>query len=841
VTHAGELPIDAVLDRVIAAARARRAVVVEAAPGAGKTTRVPPALLGATAGKVLVLEPRRLAARMAAARVAAERDESLGDTVGYEVRFERRGGPNTRLWYLTEGILTRRLAGDGGLASVGAVVLDEIHERHLQGDVALALVGALRRERPDLVVVAMSATLETGPLAALLDAEIVRCPVRQHEVIVEHTAVDARTDREPLERRVAMAVRRLVRDGLDGHVLVFLPGAAEIRRAADACRAVAAQARLEVLPLHGELSAREQDRAVAPSARRKLVLATNVAESSITIDGVAAVVDSGLVKRAEHAPWSGLTRLRLVPTSQASAEQRAGRAGRTRAGRCVRLYDEHDHRRRAAHDAAEILRADLSEAVLTLAAAGVREPESLAWLDPPPAVALAAAQRLLRALGALDPGGALTDVGRRMARYPLHPRLGRVLVEAERRGALGEACAVVALLGERGGTVARAPLGRDRERTVSLWVELDRFEEAAEKASSPHVLDSLGVDRVALTAAVRARDQLLRIARAARPTGGEAPAANALARALLAGHPDRVGRAVGGSDARRRRLALATGGTAELEDAEALGRAGWTLVLDARERGAAPPAVRLAIPLEPDDLLEMGDRVGVRTELLFAHERGRVERVEELRYDELVLEETREPAPPGPETARVLAAAARRAGWPAIAGDEIARLVTRSAVAARHGSVPRLGEAALESALDRLCARANSLAALTPGALAAEIDAGLTPSERKALAALAPDTVRVGNRALCIDYPAGAAPFVAAPLQDFFGMRETPRICGGALELVVHLLAPNGRAVQVTTDLASFWQRHYPELRRELSRRYPKHHWPDDPVTAKPVRLRRHA
>src|SRR5919205_1936508 len=368
------LPVDEILPAAVEVLRRGRSLVVEAPPGAGKTTRLPPALLDAGVageGDVLVLEPRRLAARMAARRVAEERGERLGETVGYQVRFEEVSSRATRLRFLTEGVLTRRLLADPQLKGVGCVVLDEFHERHLQADLALALLKRLQKtSRPDLKLVAMSATLDAAPVARYLDdCPVLRSEGRRFEVAVEHLA---RHDERPLEVQVEAAVRRLVHEGLDGHVLVFLPGAASIRKAQHECARVAAEHDLLVLPLHGELPAAEQDAAVRPSDRRKLILSTNVAETSVTIEGVAAVVDSGLARVATHSPWSGLPRLVVSRVSRASAVQRAGRAGRTRPGRCLRLYTRHDHDGRPEHDVPEIRREDLAETALVLASLSIR-------------------------------------------------------------------------------------------------------------------------------------------------------------------------------------------------------------------------------------------------------------------------------------------------------------------------------------------------------------------------------------------------------------------------------------------------------------------------------------
>ena len=420
-----KLPVDELLPQIVSELQRSKYLVVEAPPGAGKTTRVPPALLAF--GDVLVLEPRRLAVRMAAQRVSSELGERVGETVGYQVRFEDVSGPRTRLRFLTEGVLTRRLLSDPKLRGVATVVLDEFHERHLDGDLALALL-----KRLDLRVVVMSATLDTGPVARYLgDCPILRSEGKLHDLRIEYTPHSA----APLEDQVAGALERLMKDGLDGDVLVFLPGAAEIRRAAR----VVERFGLLTVPLHGDLSAAEQDRAVARADRTKVILSTNVAESSITIEGVTAVIDSGLARVAVDSPWTGLPSLNIRRISQASANQRAGRAGRTQPGRVIRLYTAEDFHRRPPADAPEILRRELSQLVLQLRAMNIGE---LDWLDAPPAAAFAAANALLDRLGATI----------EMAALPLPPRLSKLLVEAARRGVPRMGCAAAAVLsaGERG-------------------------------------------------------------------------------------------------------------------------------------------------------------------------------------------------------------------------------------------------------------------------------------------------------------------------------------------------------------------------------------------------------
>jgi ATP-dependent RNA helicase HrpB len=816
------LPIDALRDDLErAAAPADATLVIEAAPGAGKTTRVP-AALEAMGQRVVVLEPRRLAARLAAERVASERGERVGQSVGHQVRFDSSIGPDTRLRFVTEGVLTRMILDDPELSAFDTVVVDEIHERHLQGDLALALLGHLRRRR-DLRLVAMSATLDAEHLVAHLGAKLLRCQVRRFEVAVEHLA---QPDRDPLDVQVAKAVRRLVREGLDGHVLVFLPGAREIDRARERCRAVARDADLTIFPLHGSLAPREQDAAVAKSERYKLILSTNVAESSLTIPGVAAVVDSGLAKRARHAAWSTMSRLELGPISQASATQRAGRAGRERPGRCLRLYTEQEHRRWRAADEPEILRSDLSEVTLASHVVGQKDPRALPWLDPPSAAAWEAAERLLGTLGALR-DGTLTDVGRAMARLPLAPRLGRALLEAARRGVLESLATALAI-------VAEGSCGK--RGAVALWPQVEALDALRGARFDADLAARLGIDARRARAAERTRKQLLS-PRVRRQLRGEAVPVEDLDRAaaqsLLAGFVDRVGKRTAGGG-----IALFDGTKARLSDPEAVGPEGLCLALAARGGDAKTPAtVDLAIGLRVDDVFEIcGDAVRDEEELVFDDARGRVDSIARLRYGALVLEESRGPAR-GSAATEVLVDAVFRLGLARVGGRDAEHWLLRLAQAARANADLKRARDELRTRLTPMFDGMTRLVEIEQAGLVHLLGAALEPGERRSLDALAPASLTLGSRRLSIHYPADAPPWVEGYLQDFFGVASLPRI--GQTPLVVRLWAPNRRPVQVTDDLGGFWQTLYPTLVRQLSRRYPKHHWPDDPASARPVLLKR--
>jgi ATP-dependent helicase HrpB len=897
------LPIDSLLPEIVASLGRAPNLVIEAPPGAGKTTRVPSALLDAgLAGEreVWVLEPRRLAARMAARRVAEERGERPGETVGYQVRFEDVAGPRTRLRFLTEGVFTRRLLSDAQLSRVGVVVLDEFHERHLQADLALALVRRLQqRERPDLRVVAMSATLDAAPVARFLgDCPVLRSEGRRFAVAVEYLA---RPDERPLASQIESAVRRIVTEDSDGDILVFLPGASEIRRAHEACAPLAEKHGLHVLPLHGDLPAAEQDRAVRPSEKRKIILSTNVAETSITIEGVAAVVDSGLARVAGHSPWSGLPVLNVARTSRASAEQRAGRAGRTRAGRCLRLYTAQDFAARPAHEEAEVHRLDLAETALELHAAGVRDLRDFDWFEAPHAHALEAAEALLGRLGAVDARGAVTKTGARMLRLPLHPRLARVVVESESRGVADEGCVVAALISERDIRAGRVMLDAAERRPPiasrsgpSDVLELfDLFVEAERAGLAPEQLRRTGLDSLAVRSVDRVRRQLQRLcARAGEtrvrrsvkedgrrtkrneqraksdplaPTSDTRPptSASALSTArdsellvsILAGYPDRVARrrasSVGAKDDAGAELLLAGGGAATLAPESVVRQAQFLVAVDAEERrevgraraggrARTPTFVRLASAIEPDWLLDLFlDSIRETTEVIWNAQSERVETVRRMMYDELVLDESRASEAGGREVATVLAAAALSSGPDSFTQREtIERFIARVEFLARtvpEAGFPSLDEEDVRASLARMCEGRRSFDELREAARSGELLEGLrrklSAEQSRLLARMAPERVALASgRQARVEYERARPPWLASRLQDFFRMKEGPRVAGGRVGVVLHLLAPNGRPVQVTADLAGFWERHYPQVRRELGRRYPRHAWPENPL-----------
>lgn len=823
------LPIDSELPSLVEAFRAGRNLVLEAEPGAGKTTRLPRALLDAgllEAGECWILEPRRLAARLAAVRVAEELGEEVGRRVGYAVRFEQRVGKETRVRFVTEALLLRRLMADPQLKGIGVVLLDEFHERHLHGDLALTLLRRLQKERrPDLRIGVMSATLEAEPVRAFLDAAHARVSGRPYPVEIRHAP---RPDSRPLAEQVASAVEAIHCEGCPGHILVFLPGAAEIRQCMSSCDGLARRLGLNLLPLHGSLSLEAQKAAVAPSATPKVLFATNVAESSVTVDGVVAVIDSGLAREAVHWAWSGLSSLRTGRISQARCIQRAGRAGRQGPGRCVRLYLESDFQNRPSFDLPELQRADLAETLLALAELGVADAGALEWFEAPPAAALAAAKRLMQRLDALDGNGHLSGIGRRMARLPLHPRLARLVV-AGQDADIPETAALAAALLEAGDLAARSDLRRRQADphalTSDLWPRMDAFHEVEAANFGGGTLRQLGLDPAAVHQARQAFRELC-------PRGADEPkdAEERLMKALLRAYPDRVARRGGGAT-----FAVVGGGGARLDAFSRCQREDLVVALEAEEvqKGAGREVViRAASRIEPEWILEAyPDAISDRESMVFHPATASVEHRSALLFEDLVLDESRRRAEAGtPGVAACLAAAALSRGL-GDAQETVERLASRIAFLGRTRPDLELpeGEDLRRALVEAACAHAATLKDLTHADWRTAAREAIGETAFGLLDKWAPEWIQLKGKRATVHYD-GDAPHIESRLQDFLGMKQGPSIAGGSVPLVLHLLAPNQRALQVTTDLAGFWQRTYQELRPALSRRYPKHAWPEKPA-----------
>jgi ATP-dependent helicase HrpB len=894
------LPIDQHLPEIVAAAKEHRALVLVAPPGAGKTTRVPPALLAAKLldkehPNLVMLQPRRVAARASAERIADEQGWTVGGEVGFQVRFERRIGRDTRLRVLTEGILTRQLLDDPFLEGVGCVILDEFHERSIHSDLCAALLREVKQTvREDLILIVMSATLEAEPASRFLGGcPIIRTQGRTFPVEIRHAGYST----APAWERAADAAREMLDPAQSkitnpkskiedvGDILVFLPGVDEIRRCGDRLYSLADQNDLLVLPLHGSLPPEEQSLALRPSKRRKIVLATNIAETSLTIDGVRTVIDSGLARVASFDPQRGMDRLDLETISKASATQRAGRAGRTAPGTCLRLWSASQEQAMADFTTPEIRRVDLCSTVLLLHAWGKPDLRGFGWYEPPDEEMLASAERLLAMLGALDSetNGKITPLGQKMISLPTHPRLARLLLASAEMGMMREGATIAALLAEKDIAWEERGLPPWMRETKNIGDSdlLGRMELLAEAEKSRFALHlrDRGVDPVGARQVARARDELLRIAdRIGRTSpspgfpgegwgGGSAkkdegrrmkddskqPASSfslhpsaftsedALLRLALLAYPDRV--------CRRRTsdpsAAVMVGGKGVKLAAESIVRRHeFFVALDARQDQRSTKAealVRIASGIEMQWLEELFPQ-SIRRErtLIYDEQRRRVVARGTISYRDLLLREEKD-APVDPEAAGpVLAAALRPKAREVFEADEAAAaLLDRVALLRRlmpEHPWPTWDEDSLGDVLAAACANRRSLdEVLKSRSLESILSDELVYPLDRLVAQHAPEAIEVptGNR-IRLQYRKSEAPILAVRLQEVFGWTDTPRIAGGRVPVLLHLLGPNYRPVQVTDDLRSFWSTTYFQVRKDLRVRYPKHSWPENPLTATP-------
>ncbi|WP_413205259.1 ATP-dependent helicase HrpB [Rhodospirillum sp. A1_3_36] len=819
------LPIDRALPNLRTALADRSCCVLVAAPGAGKTTRVPPALLDEPwlkGQRILMLEPRRLAARAAARRMAAERGEAVGDLFGYRVRQDSKISARTLVEVVTEGILTRRLQGDPELAGVGCVILDEFHERSLNTDLALALLrevqGALR---PDLRLLVMSATLDAAAVSALLDdAPVVDSPGRAFPVAVRHLP---RPEQRALPEAMARTIGAVLAEE-SGSLLAFLPGEREIRATQSA---LSGRLPKDVIirPLFGALPPAEQDAAISPCppGQRKVVLATDIAETSLTIEGVRVVVDAGLRRTPRFDPNTGLGRLETIRVSQAGAEQRRGRAGRLEPGLCLRLWPEPEHRALPPHETPEILAADLAPLALDLAVWGTRDAGELSWLSPPPLGPLAQARELLTGLGALDGQGGITAHGRAMAALPLHPRLAHMVLAAEEDGTEAAALArtLAALLEER-------DILKGGRRDADLRSRVEIF--ALGRRPGPEI-DTGGFHRIR-----DAIDQLTRIRRA--PSGGSLSPRDT-GRLLARAYPDRVAQARSGSHAR---YLLANGRGAQLDPTDPLASSPFLVVAEMDGAGTEG-RIRLAAPIDRADLdsLFQGSLTpqeaiswDPRTETLTA----RLER----RLGALVLESR--DLPPGDWTARAVPAVRegiRRLGLQVLPWsketDRLRERVTFLHHALPDEDWPDLSDRALLDTLadwlDPYLSGITRRSHFTRIDLTGALKSRIGWQRMGELDTLAPTHLPVpSGQSAPLDYGAEDGPVLAARVQQLFGLTETPKVARGTRPVLIHLLSPAGRPLQVTRDLAGFWKTSYAEVRKDMRGRYPKHPWPEDPTLA---------
>ncbi|WP_316188807.1 ATP-dependent helicase HrpB [Bradyrhizobium sp. SZCCHNS1054] len=809
------LPIDAVLDELSRTLERSSSAVLVAPPGAGKTTRVPLALLDAPWAKnkkIIVLEPRRIAARASAERMAKTLGERAGDTVGYRVRFGSKVSRATRIEVVTEGIFSRQILDDPELNGVAAVLFDEFHERSLDADLGLALArDAQQGLREDLRILVMSATLDGARVAKLLgDAPVVESEGRAFPV---ETRYLGRKVDVPIERQMAEAIATSLR-AESGSVLAFLPGAAEIRRTQTLLAERVHDASTEIVPLFGALDAAVQDRAIspAPKGQRKVVLATSIAETSLTIEGVRIVVDSGLARVPRYEPDIGLTRLETVRASRAAVDQRRGRAGRTEPGVCYRLWDEPQTASLSAYTQPEILSADLSSLLLDCAQWGVSDPASLSFLDPPPQPALKEARELLRELGALDGDGRITEEGKRLRALALPPRLARMIVDSARYGAAQDAAETAAILTERG-------LGGD---SVDLEVRRDQFRrDRSQRAQSAREMARRWAAQVSSSA----------------PAEGEGGLSVGVMLAFA--FPDRVARNRGNGS-----FVLANGRGAAVEQTSSLARAPYIAVGELTGT-AASGRILLAAPLAGEDIeRHFADQIETKDEIIFDRNamalRGRRKRS----LHAITLSEAPLALAPSDETARILAAGVCDVGIDKLPWSKAAKQWRDRAMFLRKAegeTWPDLSDDGLvakrEEWLVPMLADKIGLKDISPGDLSDAIMALLPWDLRARLDREAPTHFEAPTGTmLAIDYEAEQGPTIAVRLQELFGLNVHPSIAKGKVPLVLELLSPAQRPVQVTRDLPGFWRGSYAAVRTDLRGRYPRHPWPDDPANAQPTR-----
>lgn len=844
------LPIDDVLPEVISGLTSTDtgALVLIAAPGAGKTTRVPPAVLDAglaeltngtsqrTQGQIVVLQPRRVAARAAATRISDERGTKLGEEIGYQVRHESKVSARTRIVVCTEGVFLRRLQKDPMLENTAVVIFDEFHERNLDSDLALALVRQVRNElRPDLKIIVMSATLDAEPVSRYLsNCPVVQSPGRTYPVNIEYLSFQPSAVN--LEQTVSDGVKKMLAAS-DGHILAFLPGVGEIRKTQELLEPIAERENLLLLPLYGDLPLEEQQRVLNQSAQRKVVLATNIAETSLTIDGITAVVDSGMARVNRLDTRLGLNRLVLERISQASADQRAGRAGRTASGDCLRLWTEREHKSMSAFNSPEIERVDLSECALQLLAWGEKDLQSFTWFEAPPPASLSRALELLDRLDALE-NGSLTELGRKMAQLPLQPRLASLLLEGAKLGQLKETALCAAMLSERD------PLKRSTEKTGAKHKSesdvLDRVWALKEFAEHGHKHSFAGELMVNPAKQIlRAAEQLTRLVDQVSPSKAPAvqksveQAEQSVMRAIMVAFSDRIckRREPGG------KTAIMVGGRGvKLSNDSAVTDAEFFVAVELIETGQSDATVRQASAIDKGWLPK--SHLTTSIDVSYDTIREKVVASKCTRFCDLVIEEKVAALPqdidPGEILAKALSAA--NVDVAALVDDHAKQYLARLNCLRENMpelELPQFSNEPWRDLLPLWCMGSASLADLKSHSFASILQSQLSHEQLTAIEQEAPAQIPVpsGNQ-IKLHYEDGKAPVLAVRIQEIFGMTETPKVARSRQPVLMHLLAPNYRVQQITPDLASFWKNTYSEVKKDLKARYPKHSWPDNPLTA---------
>ena len=838
------LPIDALQADLVAACGRVRRLVLRAPTGSGKSTRIPQMLLDLdlVQGQIVVLQPRRIAARLLAARIAQERGVRLGGEVGYQIRFERVESAQTRIKFVTEALLLRQMASDPELKGVGAVVFDEFHERNLHSDVALALARRLQEtHRPDLLIMAMSATLDTEGVAKWLgSAETLAADGRAYPVQVEYTHLPRNSTR-PIWDAAAEQVRRVLSEEAEGDVLVFMPGSYEIMRTIGAVRNLPESGGVDILPLYGELPPEEQDRAVKPSPGRKVIVATNVAETSLTIPGVRAVVDAGLARIARFDPHRGIDTLLVEPVSQASAEQRAGRAGRTGPGRCIRLWSQTDHEARPLREVPEIKRVDLSETILLLLSSGWGEAATFPWYEKPDDKALQRALTVLADLGAVDAQGKLTNLGRRMSVFPAHPRYARMLLAAGDLDCVYEVCRIAGLAQGRDILFRkvddRTENARDsveQEDGSDFFPRLALLQRAVEMKFDADACDRFGVHGQAARQADQAARQFLRLAEGqGLPVSDRIADPAAVRRCLLLGFSDRLAVRL---DAGTLRCALVHGRTGELRRESSIRNAKLLVAAEVDEiqaRGGVTTYLSLATAVEEAWLQELfpAEFSTVNQVRYDASQRRVVTRVER-RFRDLVLEAKERDDAPSDAASRLLAeeVAAGRLElekWDAPV-DAWIRRVNFLAKHCPELGIPPFDEAARRMVIEEVCAGAVAYRDIRDRPVFGVVRGWLTHEQAMALESYCPEKIILPRKKhpARIEYTEDGQAEVEATVQELYDFPGSKlRVCLGKVPMVVCIQSPARRTQQRTTDLDAFWKGSYEGVKKELRGRYPKHEW----------------
>ena len=839
-----DLPIYELENAIVASLSAQPRLILQAPTGSGKSTQVPQILLNRGllgAGEVVILQPRRLATRLLARRVAFERSGRLGDEVGYQIRFEKVASKETRIRFVTEGILLRQLLQDPELAGVAAILFDEFHERHLYGDITLARTLQLQEAgRPDLKLVVMSATLESDRLAQYLAP----CPVltssgRAHPVRIEYLTKPVRAENYPIWDLAADEFARIAAQ-TEGDALIFMPGKYEIMRTISAIRASRMSDRFVALPLYGELPPAEQDAALDEYEKRKVIVATNVAETSLTIDGVRVVIDSGLARVARFDPRRGINTLFIEKISRASADQRAGRAGRTAPGHCLRLWTESEHLERAAQELPEVKRLDLAEVVLTLKASGIEDIAGFRWLESPDPKALQNAEQLLGDLGAIE-AGKLTSLGRRMLAFPVHPRYARMLLAAQEQRCVRGIALVAALT--QGRNLLRRAEGREMrderedflgaEDESDLFILLRAFRFAEKNHFDPRRCSRLGVNAGAAREAGQLWEQFLSIARAEGLDIAEHEAEpGAIARCVLAGFPDQVAARL---DEGTLRCALVHNRRGVLARESVVHRARLLAASEIREiessDGDRQVLLTLATAIKEEWLREFFPAaIEERTEVAYDSSLRRVVGRTVTLFQDLVLAEKKSERVPADGAATILAREVKAGNcplkqWNHAIEQWIARLNFAAAAFPELG-LPPIGEEERILLIEQICQGATSYKEIKERPVLPVLKSWLSAGQQSALDQFAPERIKLPNdRNARITYGATHAPTIAARIQDLYGVENGLMIGQSRMALRIEVLAPNHRPIQITDDLATFWRENYPKIKQELQRKYPKHRW----------------